>query len=80
MQTSKYYVLYRSNSPIRTTATDKWEFFTILSTFEEVKALVDDKEDMQFRVIKGRELEFVEEIEEIPTRVRVVKSRKLKNA
>ena len=83
MKISKYYVLYRTN-PARlgfaTSETDKWVFYCTLNTFDEVKALVDDKDGLQFRIIKGVELDFIEETEEVVTRTTRVKSRKLKNA
>lgn len=83
MKTSKYYVLYRTDPAslgFATSETDRWIFYCILSTFNEVKKLVEDNQGkLQFRVIKGAELEFEEEVQEIITKTRVVKSRKLKN-
>lgn len=82
MKTSKYYVMYRvspNKLGFATSETDKWHFYCILNNFNEVKELVEKEESLQFRVIKGVELEFEEEVQEIITKTRVVKSRKLKN-
>ena len=80
MQIPKYYVLYRTLSKVRTSETDIWKFMCTLNSFEDVKTYTQDNQDkFELRIIKGVELEFEEEVEELFIKQRIVKSRRLKN-
>ena len=76
----KYHLLFRSKSLLQLTTckSDAWSYWTSVDTFEKALDLFEsNKNSMEFRVIKGTELEIKVETETIITTHVNVKSRTL---
>lgn len=77
----KYFMFYRMKSSIlgfATSETDKWKLNYAFNSMEEVEAVFNTSPPAyEYRVIKGTELPWVEEYEEITTVSKRLKSRKL---
>ncbi len=75
----KYHLLSRIKSPfVATTSSDRYTYFAAVDSFQEVKLFIEQNPLREFRVIKGKELEWDEEYEEVITKQDVLKSRKLR--
>jgi len=61
-----------------TSEADKFYYYNSVDTFEATKALIESMRDtVEFRVIKGVELSFYEEVEEVVHITKIVKNRTL---
>ncbi len=75
----KYYILSREANPMVIMGRHQYTFLCELDTKEQLEALLNDKwnSNLEFKVIKGEELPWNEEYEEVTTVARYLKSRKL---
>lgn len=73
-----YFILCRvSNLTFATSETDRWYYYTKVETEDQVKTILSNS-SMEFKVIKGEELPWEEEYEDVVSTQHVLKSRKLK--
>lgn len=80
----KYFILHRTTGGISTSLSDKWTLLQIVDSLDginlEWKKEIDFgvRQNHEYRVIKGEELPWEEEYEEITYTQKRLKSKKLK--
>ncbi len=75
----KYHVLFRLKNPAFSVGAHKFEYFAALDNFKDLEDMVISRKDLEFKVIKGTELEWEIETEEKVTVSVVEKLRKIKD-
>lgn len=79
----KYFILAREKNPLVIVGKRNWTFMAIYETFEEVENIVNNRSnvfsELEYKVIKGEELPWEEEIEEVVKKETVIIKRLLKD-
>jgi len=73
----KYFIWSREKNPMVIMGRHSWYYTFECDSFREVQKIIERSPDLEFRVVKGKELDWETETEEVTRTETVVKSKKL---